>query len=133
MSVIFVDLEPLIVQHIQNSLDSHGGTVATGVRVATRKAPPQTTQPTKEVVVEVSYGPTTNKVIREASAVLEVYADDYATASELASLVAALIIGIESHPIKLAEVGVGPIRVANQGPQEQRSMTVDFIVKGSTL
>ena len=133
MSVIFSDLEPIIVEHIQNSLDSYGGTVASNVRVATRKAPPQATQPSKEVIIAVSYGVTTNKVIREASAVIDIYADDYATASDLASLVAALIIDVESDPIKMAEVNVGPIRVPNQGPQEQRSMTVDFVVKGSTL
>lgn len=130
-SYIFPDIEPLLVSHIQTRLNGLGTPIATGVRVGTVKLPASATAPAKEVVVTASYNETRFAVLREATAVVEVYANEYATASELALLVAAILGELPGDPIKRAEVTLGPLRLSDDGPQEKRSMTVDFTVKGA--
>lgn len=128
--VIFPDIEPILVAHLKNSLSDLG---YSDVRVSTKKAPADVTQPAKQVVIIAAYNQTLDYVRRQASAVIEVYADEYADASELGMLVATLILQVPGDDIKKAEVVLGPVRQADDTKKEKRSMSVDFVVKGSTL
>lgn len=134
MSYIFPDIEPVIVSHLVDSLAGIDSPLSTGVRVGTVKLPADAEQPAKQVVVTAAYqNQTEYRVTAEASAVIEVYADDYGTASYLALLIGALIVQIPGEHIKRSVVALGPVRTSDEGPQEKRSMTVDFIVKATDL
>ena len=131
MAVYFPDIEPILVDHIRDSLALYG---YDEVHVATKKAGPQVTpQPLQQVVVIASYGPTVDYVINNASAVIDIYATEYATASELAILTAAVVSELAGAVIKKATITLGPIRQSDEAPEEKRSMSVDLVVKGSTL
>ena len=129
-TVVFPDLEPIVVSALQAFIDDSFEAFATDVRVGTKKLPSGSI-PQSEVVVMAAYQDTVNKVMRNAQLMIEVYADDYATASQLAHFVAARCPHLVGDPIKFAEVSVGPARLAEEGPQEKRSMTVDLVVKGA--
>ncbi|HLP97656.1 MAG TPA: hypothetical protein VK149_04345 [Sideroxyarcus sp.] len=130
MAIIFPDIEPVIVAHLVDRLADIDDPIATDVRVGTIKLPPGS-EASKEVIVTASYGTTLQHMVREASAVIEVYADDYETASELALLVGAIITQIPHDPIKRAIVTVGPVRTTEEPPREKRTLSVDFTVKGT--
>jgi hypothetical protein len=110
-----------------------GGTLATGVRVGTKKAQPDEAQPTKEIVLTGAYNTEQNYVTKTASVTLEVYANDYATANELSLLVEALVRGCVGEEIKLAEVRLGPVRISEDSTQEKRYLDVGLVVKGTDL
>lgn len=129
MAVLFPDIEPILVAHLKDTLPDYG---YGDTYVATIKAQPDNPQ-TSQVIITASYGQTLDDVRREASAVLDVYADDYETASDLGMLVGTLILSVPFSHIKKATVTLGPVRQSDEAPQEKRSMSVDFVVKGSTL
>lgn len=130
MAIHFPDIEPLIVAYLKDALPAVG---YVDTFVATKKPAPDALQHDTSVIVTGSYQQTLDEVRRDASAVLDIYGSDYATASELAGLVAALIVDITGDPIKRASVVLGPVRQTDEGPLEKRSLSVDFVVKGQTL
>lgn len=127
MSVLFPDVEPVIVAHLKTRLGLVGFPNA---YVATKRAEPNNPQP-HQVVVNVSYQQEIEPMLREASLLVDVFADSYKDANELALIVEAALDSVKGDPIKRVEVALGPTRIANEGPQEQRSLSVDLIVKGS--
>jgi hypothetical protein len=134
MTVIFPDIEPHIVSFIEARFDSIGTTLTSDVYVATIKAPAdETPVPTKQVIVTANYETTLDWVRRSATVVFDIFADNYADASDLANLVGAIITDIPDDPIKRAIVVVGPIRVREETTSEHRKLSVDLIVKGTTL
>jgi hypothetical protein len=131
MAVIFPDIEPLIVDHLTASLALSG---VTGVRIGTKKLPAGTTAPaTAEVVVIGNYTGTLDDVRSDATLTIDVYSQSYANASEIGLLVGALIVQIPGEHVKRAVVSLGPVRLEDEAPLEKRSLSVDLIVKGSTL
>lgn len=75
----YPDIEPFIVSTLTTWLDDPS------VRVATRKKPPADTEPPKQVIVTVAYSnekPET-PLLRYAGVVIDVFATDYAAASNL--------------------------------------------------
>jgi hypothetical protein len=133
MAIIHPDVEKLLVAYLVTALAAIDDPVAEDVRVATKKTPPGETQPDKEVVVIAQYDGTLDEVRKSATAVLDVWASGYEVASELALLVAALIVNFPGSEVKRAVVSLGPVRLSEDGPLERRSLTVDLIVKGSEL
>lgn len=127
MAVIFPDIEKTLVSYFATAL------AAEGVRVGTKKAQPDETQPTKEIVLTVAYNAEQNYVTKMASAVIEVYASDYATANSLALLVEALVRDCTGAEIKKAEVRLGPVRIADESTLEKRYLDVNLVVKGTDL
>ena len=130
MAVIFPDIEPLIVDHLTTAL---AGATATEVRVGTKKLPAGATAPAAEVVIVGNYTGTLDPVRQEATLTIDVYSASYQTASDIGLLVGALIVQIPGQHIKRAVVTVGPVRLSDEAPLEKRSLSVDLIVKGSTL
>lgn len=130
MAVIFPDIEKTLVAYFNTALPANG---MADVRVATKKAQPDEAQPEKEIVLTVAYNAEENFVMRTASATIEIYAADYATANELALLVDALVRDCTGTEIKLAEVRLGPVRIGEEGPYEKRYLDVRLVVKGTNL
>jgi len=130
VAVIFPDIEPLIVEFLNESLAT---ATALEVRVGTKKLPPEATVPDAEVVVVGNYSGTLDVIRQEATLTIDVYSADYATASDIGLLVGALIVQIPGEHIKRAVVTLGPVRLTDESPLEKRSLSVDLVVKGSTL
>lgn len=133
MTITYPDIEVLIVDYLVTRLAALSDPVADDVRVGTIKTAPGSTQPAKEIVVTANYTSTSEVMIRNATATIEVYAAGYATASALGLLTSAIIIDITGLHIKKAEVTLGPVRTTEDSPAEKRSISVDFIVKGHSL
>jgi hypothetical protein len=129
MTVIFPDVEPILVSHLQESLDSIYGSGT--CRVGTKKLPAGSPPVEVEVVVLVQYQQTVNEILQEASAVIEVYASEYGVANEASLLVAALVVEVPRDVIKRAVVTLGPVRTQEESIQEKRSISVDMTVKGT--
>lgn len=130
MAVQFPDIEKTIVTFLNTQLNS---SAYAGTRVATKKALPDETQPTKQIVVTVAYNQEENYVTKVATCVLDVWADDYATASGLALWVEAKIRDVVGDQVKKAEVILGPVRGADDSKQEHRMLDVQLLVKGTTI
>jgi len=133
MAVIFPDIEKTLVSYFNTAFAAQDTELATGVRVATKKAQPDEAQPDKELVINVSYAAETNYVTKDASVMLEIYASDYATANELGLLVEALVRDSVGTEIKFAEVRLGPVRLGEEGPLEKRYLDARLVVKGTNL
>ena len=133
MAVIFPDVELTLVSYLNGALTSLGNALATGVRVATKKAQPDETQPAKQVVVNAAYNGEINYVTKLASVTLEVYATDYGTANSLGLLIESLIRGSIGEEIKRVTVRLGPVRTVEDSDYEKRSIDVEIVVKGSDL
>lgn len=133
MTILFPDIEKVLVSSLIDSLAGITDALAEEVRVGTIKTQPGLTQPAKEVVITASYNATSQAMIRSATATIEVFANDYETASSLALLIAALVCNAPGDSIKRAVVTLGPLRLAEASTQEARSMSVDLTVKGADL
>lgn len=133
MAVIFPDVELVLVEYLQTALDLQATALATGVRVATKVAPPDVSRPAKQVVLNAGYNEETNYVLKRATITIDVYALDYATATDLGLLVEALIRGAAGSQIKQVTVRLGPIRTTEETDYERRSLDVEIMVKGTDL
>lgn len=132
--LIFPDIEKVLVAYFKQALDDYGTELASNVRVATKYSQPDEDTPAKQVVIVGAYNNETNaRVTRTGSVTIDVYADDYATASELALLVEALVRNCMGNEIKMAEVRLGPVRTTEQGMQERRSLDVGIVIKGNEI
>ncbi len=126
MPIIYPDAEKTLVAYFKSVLDPD-------VYVATKHSQPDAVNvPTKELIINVSYaGETTDRVTRDATATLEIFANTYEDASSLAFLVESLIRDSVGDVIKRAEVRLGPIRTNEETEQERRSIDVGLIVKAT--
>lgn len=127
MAVIFPDIEPILVAHLKTELVDAG---YDDVYVATKRAQPDDEQ-SLQVIVNASYQGTVERVLREGSAVIEVFSTDYEDANQVALTVGAVLDSVVGDPIKMVEVSLGPVRLADDGPFERRSLSVDLMVKGT--
>lgn len=133
MSVIFPDVEKIVISYLNTRFASIASPLSTGVRVSVNKTPPDEVQPDKEIVITAAYAGEVNYVTKLASVTIEVYASDYATASELGLLTEAVIRDVVGNEIKAAEVSIGPTRIIEKGTQEKRYLDVSLVVKGTDL
>jgi hypothetical protein len=118
----FPDVEKAVVAYLKNAFAD--------VHVATKKVAADADQPSEQIVVQFAYNREQNTVTRIGSLTLDVYANDYATANDLALLVEANIRGLAGGVVKKVEVAVGPVRVAEETEQEKRSLDVQLTVAG---
>lgn len=115
---------------IETDLITFFQTYLPDVRVGTKKLPPSEPQPDEQIVITAAYAGDKNQTLRYANVTLEVFANTSITANNLALQVEAYLRTATGQNIKKVEMLVGPIRVAEQGPQELRSMTAELTVKG---
>lgn len=128
MAVIFPDIEKVLVSYFNTALAGQN------VRVGTIHSQPDENTPAKQVVINTAYGvETEQKVTKEATVTLDIYADTYSDANALGLLVEALIRDSVGQDIKRVEVRLGPVRTTEQSEQERRSIDVSLIIKGTEL
>lgn len=130
MAVLFPDVEKTVVSFINAQLV---GSTYAGTRVATKKNLPDETAPSKQIVVSVTYNGEQSFVLKTASLTLEVFADDYSTASGLALWLESKIRLLAGDPVKQVIVRLGPVRGSDDTRQEVRMLDVELLVKGTTV
>jgi hypothetical protein len=89
--------------------------------------------PSKIVTVRSDGGPKLDYVRQFIRIGINVYADTYADASELAYFVDALGEQLCGEQIKMVTTILSPTRVPEDSEQEHRYLTWEIITKGSTL
>jgi hypothetical protein len=124
--VIYPDIEKILVSYVKTTLNAIAG--YENVKVSTIKS---TDDKLSEVVITASYNSDINQVMRNASAVIDVYSDTYEKASTLSLLVDSIIREATVDGIKKVDVVLGPTRTAEASQSELRSLSVDFIVKAT--
>jgi hypothetical protein len=130
MAVLFPDIEKTVVAFIKAQIV---GTAFASTRVATKKNFPDEIAPQTQIVVNVSYNEELNFVLKTASLTLEVFADDYATASSLGLWLESRIRLLAGDLVKQVIVRLGPVRMSDETRQEVRMIDVELLVKGTTV
>lgn len=134
MSVIFPDPEKSIVSGLVALLDGRAEPIASEVYVATKMPPASLLPyPSKIVTVRSDGGPKLDEVRQFIRIGINIYADTYADASELAYFVDALGEELCGEEIKMVRTVLSPTRVPEDSEQEHRYLTWEIITKGSTL
>lgn len=126
MGIIYPDVESTLVAHFKS--------VLTGVYVATKKHPPVKigeTVPTKQVIITATGAGDRDPVTKYAGVVLEIYANDDITASNLALEVEAKLRNSVGAVIKKVEIIAGPVRLGEDNHQEKRSISAEVVVKAT--
>jgi hypothetical protein len=133
-AVIFPDVEKVLVAAVKAELEARSETYAQDVHVSTIKpAADLVPYPTRIIVIRADGGPKLDWVRKSERVGIQIWANTYADASDLARLIEALSVTMTGESIKLSQVVLSPIRVDEAGPQECRYMTLELITKGSTL
>lgn len=122
--IAYPDIEAIVVEYLADLFAT--------AHVATKRAQPGSNEPL-QIVVNGGYAETMDDVRRMASVVIEVLHEDSVTATDMALQVESAIREIKGQVIKRVDVTLGPVRVSEDGPFEKRSMSVDFVVKGSDI
>jgi hypothetical protein len=135
MNTIFPDVEKLLIARIKSLLEASSNPVADNVWVANKKPPADVTPyPGKICTIRSDGGPDTERgLIRAERVGINVYTETVADASELSRLIEALLRSNAWGDVKLIETDMSPMAVPNEGPQEQRYMTLTVYVKASNL
>lgn len=140
MATIFPDVEILLRTVIVAGLAASTDSVAANVTVATKKPDPSVTPyPSKIVTIRGDGGGQLERDITKVERVgINVYvggSNAYATASNLARLVEAIVRAGVGGAIKRVETSLSPVRVDTDATNtpEQRYMTFEVVVKAADL
>jgi hypothetical protein len=133
-AVIFPDIEKVLVAAIKAELSLRTESYAQNVHVSTIKpAADKTPYPARIITIRSDGGPKLDWVRKIERIGINVWANTYCDASNLARLIEALSVTLTGDEIKLSTVSLSPTRIPEAGPQEARYLTLELIVKGSTL
>lgn len=135
MATIFPDVEKLLVSRLKSSLQSSTQSFTSNTVVATKKpAPDVSPYPSRIIVVRADGGLELVSGLTKTERIgVNIYAENYSVASDLARLVEAWMRTYNFGDIKRVETTMSPVRVNNEGKEEQRYMTFELVVKASTL
>lgn len=133
MATIYPDIEAILVEYLSDALEARSEAFTDNVFVSTNKLQSNGSEPDKQVIITGSYGRELDVIRKEASIIIDVFTVNYEDANNLSNMVAALMDDCTGPNIKYVEVALGPVRIVEQSLSEQRSMTVDLIVKGNNL
>lgn len=133
MATIYPDIEAILVEYLSTALEARLEAFTDNVFVSTNKLQSNGTEPERQVVITGSYGRELDVIRKEATITIDVFTVNYEDANNLSNMVAALMDDCTGPNIKYVEVALGPVRIVEQSLSEQRSMTVDLIVKGNNL
>lgn len=134
--IIFPDLESEIVLALKTLLTKIDSPYTENVFVSVKKAPASIApQPMKQITVRSDGGQIINRVLKEESFGINIWANDFKTASKLASFVEALIplIPTVSESIKSSTISLSSTAVNEDGEEEQRYITGFTLIRGATL
>lgn len=133
-SVIFPDVEKILTVALKNELDNRTEVYTADVHVSTIKPGPDVKPYPRRIVTIRSDGGQKLDWVRKLERVgINVYADTYADASDLAHLIEALSVSLTGNEIKLSRVALSPTRVNEEGPQQSRYLVLELTIKGSSL
>lgn len=132
MATIFPDVEPQLITLISDALNALD---LTDVVVSVKKPDPQTSPYPDSIITVRSDGGNMleRDIVRTERVGVNVWANTYYDASSLANIVEAVLRDSRTESIKLIETMLSPVRVANDGPQEQRYMTFQLVVKATDV
>ena len=134
MAVIFPDIEKILVQRLQEALDARTEPFAANVAVSTIKPSSDVLPyPERMVVIRGDGGPRLDHVRKLERAGITIWCNTYQEASDLARLVEALVKELTVDGIKLVDIALSPVRVAEETQQECRYMTIEAIMQGTNL
>lgn len=125
MAIKYNDIEIDLVAAIKTGLND------TSVRVGTMKLPATNSEPPKQVVISATLGAEVEVMIRYGQVVIDVFANDYATASDLAYKVESILRRATGTNIKHVSVQTGPVRLGDDSGQERRSLSAEVTVKAA--
>lgn len=126
--VIYPDIEEIIIAYLKDNLLTISG--YENVNIAPVKS---MNDNGSEVIVTGAYQRDLSDVHRDASLLLEIYAETFEKANTLSLVVDALIRAATVNNIKKVEVVVGPVRLPDASPLEKRSLSVDLVVKATQM
>lgn len=134
MTVIFPDIEKVLVAALKTALLARDEPIAANVYVATKKpAPDYSPYPSKMVILRADGGPQLDDVRKTERIGVNVWCDTYANANELSYLVAALMKTLTGDSVKYVNMVLSPIRIDEASTEEHRYMTFELVVKASNL
>lgn len=134
MAVIFPDVEKVLVAGISEALAGRAESYAQDVYVATIKpASDVDPYPERMVIVRGDGGAELDHVRKLERIGISIWCDTYADANALSRLLEALIKTLTGNHIKQVSIALSPVRVAEQGIQECRYMTMEVVTKGTEL
>lgn len=125
MAVKYNDIEIDLVAAIKTGLND------SSVRVGTMKLSATSSEPPKQVIVSATLGAEVEVMIRYGQVVIDVFANDYATASDLAYKVESILRRATGTNIKHVTVQTGPVRIGDDSGQEHRSLSAEVVVKAT--
>lgn len=101
-------------------------------RVATKKAPADA-QPAVQIVISAAYASENglSPVLRFSGVVIDIYADDYATANQLGLEATAVLQTAIGENIKQVSIISGPVRMGDNTGQEHRAISAEVVVKAT--
>jgi|688.fasta_scaffold719598_2 hypothetical protein len=126
--IYYKDVEKELVEFFVDKL-------GTSVNVSTKKLPADDPDAVaNQLVLTVSPSGDKTPVTRFYGVVLEIYAEDYSEASNLSRSVEMYLRQAPefTDSIKRVDIVSGPIRLAEEGLQEKRSLSADLVVKAFT-
>lgn len=134
MTVIFPDIEKVLVAGLKAALAARVEPIASNVYVATKKpAPDFTPYPSKIVQIRADGGPQLDDVRKTERIGVNVWCATYADANELSYFVAALMKTLTGDHVKFVNMVLSPIRIDEASTEEHRYLTFELVVKASTL
>jgi hypothetical protein len=133
MTTIFPDIEKLMVARINAGLAASTDPVADNVLVSVSKpSADETPYPSKIITVRSDGGAELARNLTRSEMIgVNVWATTFNDATTLARITESFIRHSASGEIKLVETTMSPVRVDNDGPQEQRYMTFRITTKAS--
>ena len=126
--IYYEDVEKELVEFFVDKLGSD-------VSVSTKKLPAEDPDSnSNQLVITVSPSADKTPVTKFFGLVLEIYAETYAEASTLSRSVEMFLRQAPefTKSIKRVDVTAGPLRLAEEGLQEKRSLAADLVVKAFT-
>jgi hypothetical protein len=132
--VIFPDVEKVLVAGLKAALKERKELCTHGVEISTIKpAPDKKPYPKRIIVIRGDGGPELDDVRKIERVGVNIWADNYADASDLARITEALMKQLTGAEIKKVEIILSPVRVDEEGPQEHRYLTLEVTTKGTPL
>lgn len=125
MPTVFNDVEPTLVAYLATQFPD---------ALVSVKKPDASTYPYPSPIITVRSdggNDSLRGITRLERIGVNVWANDYADASTLAVEVDSALRACTAGAIKLCETMLSPVRVPNDGPQEQRYMTYQLVVKAT--
>jgi hypothetical protein len=134
--VIFPNLESELIRCLKILLQRIDSPISSGVFVSVRKAGGDITpQPAKQITIRSDGGFIENRVIKNENFGINIWADTFQEASQLATYIEALLplIPSVSNSVKSVSISLSATRINEPGQAEQRYITGTALIKGSNL